>query len=520
MSAKNFISRRKFLILAGASAATGLVAACGGSTTAPTSAPAATSAGAEQATKAPSAEQPTTAPSTGEMVTITYVYPQFTSQSPDQGAVEEALNKITKDKINAAIKLMVLEFGSWADKINLMNAGGEQYDLVYTANWTNDYYQNVSNGQFVELDDLLPSLAPGYWKSMPVTTWQAAKVKGKLYASINQQMFPKTWGFLARKDLAEKYKLDLTAVNRWPDIEPWLDAVTKGEKITPFGQQSNLYIQEIFSSAPVDDGIGWTQVHKDDKAAKVENYWTTEDFASTWDLMLKWYKAGYYPKDQVTEDVSRQEWKVGKHAIGMNPVTKPKGESEAKAILGYDVVLKSLSPAILTTAGITATLTGVSRTTNSKETSAKWLELVNTDKTTYNTLCFGIEGKHWNWKDKAKEVIEQVKDTAYNPTTDWMFGNQFMAYYRDENSVGAWDETKKINDSATPSPTLGFVMDREPVKNEIAAVSALVTQWVPFGPKAPLAADLPKLVDQMNGAGAKKIVEEMQKQIDAWMQSK
>jgi putative aldouronate transport system substrate-binding protein len=201
-------------------------------------------------------------------------------------------------------------------------------------------------------------------------------------------------------------------------------------------------------------------------------------------------------------------------------VTKPKGESESKAILGYDVVLKSLSPAILTTAGITATLTGVSRTTNSKEAAVKWLELVNTDKPTYNTLCFGIEGKHWNWKDKDKEVIEQVKDTAYNPTTDWMFANQFNAYYRDENSVGAWDETKKINDSATPSPTLGFVMDREPVKNEIAAVSALVTAWSPFGPKAPAAADMPKLVDEMNGAGAKKIVEEMQKQIDAWLQSK
>jgi putative aldouronate transport system substrate-binding protein len=448
------------------------------------------------------------------------VYPQFTSQSPDQGLVEAAVSKITQEKINATMKLMVLDFGAWADKINLMNAGGEQYDLVYTANWTNDYYKNVSNGQFVALDDLLPNLAPGYWKSMPVTTWQSAKVNGKLFAGINQQMFPKTWGYLARKDLAEKYKLDTSATNRWPDVEPWLDAVTKGEKIVPWGQQSFLYVQEIYSSAPVDDGIGWIQVHKDDKAAKVENYWTTQDFASTWDLMTKWYKAGYFPKDAITEDVSRTEWKAGKHAIGINPVTKPKGESEAKAVLGYDVVLKSLSPAILTTAGITATLTGLGRTTNNKETAAKWLELVNTDKPTYNTLCFGIEGKHWNWLDKSKEVIEQVKNTTYNPTTDWMFGNQFNAYYRDEASVGAWDETKKINDSATPSPTLGFVMNRDPVKNEIAAVSALVTQWLPFGPKAPQTADLPKLVDQMNGAGATKIITEMQKQIDAWLQAK
>ena len=197
-------------------------------------------------------------------------------------------------------------------------------------------------------------------------------------------------------------------------------------------------------------------------------------------------------------------------------MTKPHGEFEAQAILKQDVLLKSISPAILTTAGITATMTGVSRTTVSKEAAAKWLELLNTDKPTYNLLCIGIEGKHWNWKMKDKEVIEQVKDTAYNPSTDWMFGNQFMAYYRDERQVGSWDDTKKINDSATPSPTLGFVMDREPVKNEIAAVAAVITEYTNYGPKAKAASELPKMVDAMNAAGATKVLAEMQKQIDAW----
>jgi putative aldouronate transport system substrate-binding protein len=507
VSIKNTISRRKFLAIAGMTAATGVAAACGG--TAATTAPQAKT----EATKPP---EPTTAPKPAEAVTLTYVYPQFTAQSPDQGVVEEAINKVTMDKINAKIKLMVLEFGSWNDKITLMSAGGEQYDLAYTANWTNDYYKNVSNGQFLPLDDLLPNVAPGYWKSMPVTTWAASKVNGKAYGAINQQMFPKTWGFLARKDLVEKYKLDLNAVKRWPDIESWLDAVKKGEGFSPWPSWPSLYIQEIFSAAPVDDGIGWIQVGKDDKSAKAVNYWTTQEFSDTWALGKKWYDAGYMTKEDHPESETRPQWAAGKAAIGMNPVTKPHGEFEAQAILKQEVVLKSISPAILTTAGITATMTGLSRTTVSKEAAAKWLELINTDKPTYNMLCIGIEGKHWNWKNKEKEVIEQVKDSAYNPTTDWMFGNQFMAYYRDERQVGSWDETKAINDGATPSPTLGFVMDREPVKNEIAAVAAILTEWTQYGPKGKPATELPKAVDAMNAAGAKKIVDEMQKQIDAW----
>ena len=509
MSKKNF-SRREFLVMAGLTTAAGVLAACGAAATAaPTAAPAAK----VDATKAP---EPTTAPAAAAQVTLNYVYPQFTVQSPDQGVVEEALNKITKEKINAAIKLTVLDFGTWSDKITLMNAGGEQYDLVYTANWTNDYYKNVSNGQFLPLDDLLPATSPGYWKSMPVSTWNAAKVQGKLYGAINQQMFPKTWGFLVRKNLAEKYKLDLNAVNRWPDIEPWLDAVKKGENIIPWGIQPALYIQEIFSAAPIDDGIGWTQVGKDDKSAKAVNYWTTPEFASTWDLGKKWYDAGYMPKEAVKSGDDRPVWAAGKAAISTNPVTKPHGEFEAQAIYKQDVLLKSISPAILTTAGITATLTGLSRTTVSKEAAAKWLELINTDKPTYNLLCIGIEGKHWTWVDKATEVIAQVKDSAYNPSTDWMFANQFNAYYRDPRQVGSWDETKKINDSATPSPTLGFVMDRTPVKNEIAAVAAVIAEYTMYGPKAKAASELPKMIDAMNAAGATKVLAEMQKQIDAW----
>jgi putative aldouronate transport system substrate-binding protein len=161
-------------------------------------------------------------------------------------------------------------------------------------------------------------------------------------------------------------------------------------------------------------------------------------------------------------------------------------------------------------------MTGVSRTSVDSSKAVEWLELVNTDKVVYNLMCVGVENKHWKWKDQGKEVIEQINDSGYNPTTDWMFGNQFNAYYRDERQVGSWEETKKINDSAMPSPTLGFVMDREPVKNEIAAVAAILGEYTPFGKKGIPASDLPKVVQQMKDAGADRVKDEMQKQIDLW----
>ena len=54
------------------------------------------------------------------------------------------------------------------------------------------------------------------------TTWDAARVSGVIYGVINQQIFPKPWGVHPRKDLAEKYGLDLDSVTKWEDMEGWL----------------------------------------------------------------------------------------------------------------------------------------------------------------------------------------------------------------------------------------------------------------------------------------------------------
>ena len=70
------------------------------------------------------------------------------------------------------------------------------------------------------------------------------------------------------------------------------------------------------------------------------------------------------------------------------------------------------------------------------------LEEFNTNVYIYNLLSRGIEGVHWVWEDEANQVMRYPdgvdgSTSTYNPNTDWMFGNQFNAYYRDAKQVGA-----------------------------------------------------------------------------------
>jgi len=209
-------------------------------------------------------------------------------------------------------------------------------------------------------------------------------------------------------------------------------------------------------------------------------------------------------------------------------VEKPGNDVESQTAYGFEFVSKNLTdPLILDTAGATATMNGICKSTKHPIESMRVLELLNTDAEVYNLLSRGIEGVHWVWKDKAKKVMGYpdgvTADTSgYDPNTDWMFGNQFNAYYRDAKQVGAWEATKKMNDTAYPSKALGFVIDREPIKTEIAQVTAILKEkGVPMENGFAAYDDVaPGLIDQINKAGAQKIIDEVQRQINDWAAKK
>ena len=143
----------------------------------------------------------------------------------DLQMVEDAINEILIPKINVKLKLDPVEAGVYNEKMQLRMAANEKCDTVFTAPWTNNYYLNVINGSLYPLDDILPEYAPGLWASIAPGTWEAARVKGHIYAVINQQIWPKPWGVHVIKEYADKYNLDLSTVTRFEDMEEFAQAV-------------------------------------------------------------------------------------------------------------------------------------------------------------------------------------------------------------------------------------------------------------------------------------------------------
>lgn len=521
------VSRRRFLGLVGGVTAGSLLAACTPGSTSSPAAPSATAPAAQvEATAVQNATQ--AAPSLPE-VELSYIYPGGAQK--DLQLIQDELSRLVKAKINATVKLVPVDWGAFDEKIKLANASGEKYDIQFTAPWINNYYQNISKGALTVLDDLLVQNAPGLWASMSPATWDAARVMGKIYGVINKQIHVKGWGAYIRKDLAEKYNLDFAAAQKYEDLEPFMEAVKQGEGITPLYCTNDIigsaWKAEYYMIDPIIELSGngtLIGIRYNDQELKAFLVPESPEYKEGVDLARKWYLAGYYPETPLPPADAAAAYKAGKYAIQLH-IYKPGVESELKASFGFDFLAKAFKKGFLTTAGVTATMNAISRTSANPERAIMLLELFNTDKEIYNLICKGIENKHWVWADKEKQVIGfppglDSGTSGYNPNTDWMFGNQFNAYYVSQEQADAdvWKATDQMNKSAEPSVALGFAFVSDPVQAELTAVGAIVQQYhiqLALG-QVDSAEILPEYTSKLKEAGAEKIMAEVQKQLDAW----
>lgn len=457
-------------------------------------------------------------------VTVTYTYPNTVFK--DVGLVEEALNKLLVPAINTKIKLNPIDWGAFDEKMKLAFAAGEECDIVFTAPWINNYLLNIANGNFVPLDDLLQQHAPGLWASMPETTWDAARVDGKIYGVINQQIFVKPFGFTVRRDLADKYGLDAYALKSYDELEPFLKTILENEPdviplpgASTWSNEGNGFDPIITEQVPV-------VIRYDDKELKVFNAAASPEFQASVERARRWYEAGYTPKETIAGDDQQAMWRAGKFALsGLVGVVKPGGEIESEQRFGQPVYSQSMTKPFLTTAGTTATTNAICATSKNPEAAMKVLELLNTNVEIYNTLAKGIEGKHWEWADKGNLVIKPGPNNAdYNPNTDWEFGNQFLAYYIDpkQAEIKAWEATYDLNTTSPPSAAMGFNFNAEPVKTELANVAAVTGELA--GPLASGQVDpataLPEYLERLNQAGIQALIDECQRQLNDWAAKK
>jgi putative aldouronate transport system substrate-binding protein len=449
---------------------------------------------------------------------VTMAYMSFTNLDELQ-LVQDEINKIAKEKINATVKLMPISAGAWQQQSQLLLTGSEKIDLILSSSFYG-YNTNAVKGQYVALDDLLKSHGKGIVEAVPDYILEGNKVGGKIYGIPSMRDYASYYGFIMRKDIVDKHNIDLSKIKTVADLEEVFKIVKEKEPtLTPITNTTLGIVTDLVWGKydVLGESLGVMKMDGD----KVINMFDDPTYVEAAELTRKWYEDGYVLKDSATStEASVNIVKAGK-GFGYFNHMKPGYEVQESVIAGHEMVAVKLSDAYSYTDASTGFNLSISRNTQNAEKTMEFLNLLYSDADVMNLLANGIEGKHYVLKDGVISTPEGVTESKY-VFNQWMLGNNFLTYPWEGNSPDYWEVMKEHNDSATLSPAFGFTFNPDSVKTEIAAATNVMNEFKRGIESGTLDPDksLPNFNKKLKDAGLDKIIAEKQKQYDEWKKNK
>lgn len=449
-------------------------------------------------------------------------------QVKDLPLIQDEVNKILKEKINATIKLNYFWWDSYQDKQKLIVASGEKIDTMFSPAWWG-YNNFVAQKAWLELDELLADYGKDITANINPAYLKAPLIDGKLYAiPTGKDMFG-TGGVLINKTMADKYKMDFSNVKEPADFEPFLQTIKDNEPgVVPFvvskGDQVGYFTQDIFDRvASAEVYVGWKKT--DSKDIKVMNIIEDPEFEKQIRLANDWYKKGLINKDSGTLQDSVPLKKASK-AFMWGEQLKPGKDAEMNAQLGIDLIQVNAYQGkqyYVGTGDLTNSMLVISRTSKDPARAMMFMNLLFKDKQLKNLLDWGIEGKHYkkigeNQIDFADGVTAET--SGYTGLAQWaMGGSQFLDYLWANEAPNKWDEMEKFNNSAKAQATLGWTFDQTKVKNEIATLVNIGKTYIePMNDGVSnFEQNYPKAKKAMETAGIQKVIDEAQRQLDEFL---
>jgi len=438
----------------------------------------------------------------------------------DLALVQDAVNEYIKDLVNMKVNFTMISPGDYVQKTNLLLSGNEKLDLMIVSPFFG-YHNQVARGQLQPLDDLIEQYGPDIKRVLGDDFLGASKVNGKIYGIVPMKDMAAGTGLVMRKDLVDKYNIDISSIKSLWDITPILKVIKDNEPdVTPIVPSSNaplLYHDKWYDD--LGDGLGVLPYYDNDM--KVVNLYETPEYAERLKLMREWYNAGYISKDAATtKEVHLDLVKAGKAFSYFSP-TKVGQHLQESNSTGREMVVAEYRTPSSTTSTVISFMWAVPLNAKTPEKSIEFLNLLYKDKHLINLLSWGIEGTHYI---KVADNIIKYPDGLnggnhpYNVTTRWQFGDTFQAYTLEGADPEINVKMDQFNKSAAKSKALGFSFDNSAVKTEVAAVTNVIDQYRSALEAGMLDPEekLPEFISKLKDAGIDKIIEEKQRQLDEW----
>lgn len=446
----------------------------------------------------------------------------------DNQAVQDAINKIAVPKVGASIKLVPLGTSAYSNQLNLVLATDEQWDIIVDGTIIG-IGGHIARNQVIALDELLDKYGKGIKGVLDADMIDTGKIRnGKLYGIPPVKNFAGGFGYMMRKDLADKYKIDPAKIKSLDDVEAVLKLIKQKEPdlipLVPPNVRASPFAPTVYNAYDTLGNNGGVLMNRG-ASLKVENWFESAEYRKLLERMHKWNEAGYTMKGAATNtDPISTIIKTGK-AFSYLANTKAGFAAQETIKNGVEMVMADIMPGFACTDNCNGWLWSITRNSKNPQKAMEMLNLLYTDPAVSTLLIDGIEGKHY--VKGADGLVDfpagiDASNSPYYYNSPWLFPNQTITPVWTGFPPSYWKDLLAYNESAKKSKAIGFVFDPTPVKSQVTAISNVIEQYslgLEYGDMDP-AVKLPEYQAKLKRAGIDKVIAEKQRQLDEWAKAK
>ena len=454
---------------------------------------------------------------------IVYYMPYNDAYPPqDLITVQNKLSQVLRKKINSTIKIIAYTYQEYTSKMSGVIAANSPFDVCFTSPDINPYVTNVQREAFLPLDYLLPTYAPETWRAIPDEIWQQTRIEGKIYGSVNEQIFPRTYGFKATNDVIIKTFLD----EKYDGIKPsevyahiddafdFLEEYLEWIKTKGYGAGGKISAIDTASAMLAnfgfdDLGTGMSvpgAVRISDDGYTVVNQFDSPEYKRLIDTVYDWKEKGYIDQGVSSFDLTPDStWKPGYLSKNMLRL------SESHYYTSY----------------VVGTMNAISSTSKNPARAMKFIELLRTDEEVHNILQFGVEDVHYiKDPDNPNRIASFITGSGYdNRNFGWGLGTEFISYLIEGQDDDLWDEVRSINENTPMTKLIGFNFNatESVLKQKISNCKAVINKYITAFEKAQFKdkdSTYQQFMKELKDAGAADVIKAKQEQLDAFLADK
>ncbi|MCI8624492.1 MAG: ABC transporter substrate-binding protein [Provencibacterium sp.] len=482
--------------------------AASGSAPASSSAPANSSSGANAPAEAP------------YEVNFLYV---VASTGSNMDKVRAQVNELALREINMSVNLIPMIFSEFQTQLPMMLAANESLDLFLIAPGLASTY--IESQYIVNVEPYLDRVdnIKKYVGDFISAGYVGDFLTG--FPIMRERSMP--LGLAVRKDIlnelgysADDFQIDSNDISSYDQLlKLFAEVKAAHPEMTVF--DGTVMIPSQVTASFVDGrGNNFGVLANYGQDTTVTNVYESEMFRDFCNIMKTWYDSGYSSQDlAVNTDSGEVKMKAG-NTFSILLSFKPNTVQEKLSQTGYELEIIPLSDRL--TRSSNAAIFAVANASKDPAKAVEFFDWAYGSAEFTDLINWGIEGEDWvENADGTASYPDGVtaSNVGYHQDMGWMYPNQFAGHQWEGNPPDILEQYNAFNNSATFSKAFGFAFDSRAVVDEIVQLTAVEKQYLKDLSTGVV--DVDATLEEFNKAlyvaGLQKVMDEKQKQLDAWL---